>query len=1154
MAKNNIDVSGGLFTHHFVESLQQDTFNHPSIKPDTFTLPGENNLSEKELETKIATAWSSLTEHWDTIEREFGQLDISDLRRRWMRPLFFHLNFNLEFQRADIVLEGELRFPISHIGRAGTQTTTVPVHSVLYQEENTLETRQGRGRGFKSLAPQDMVQRFLNLSKEHDWAILTDGVYLRLLRDFHHTYTRGYVQFDLQGIFGTRDYAAFRGMYRLLHASRFIPGAEEEAYIDKLYEDSLATGVKVGEDLRGNVSAAIKALANGFLTSTPGFLDKVRQMEDGETQLYREVLMVIYRILFLLFAEQRGMLPGRGSLYMDEFSLTAFRTLAEQPFGEDRNIDLWEKMVSTFTMVEHGVEDLGIYPYNGALFSLNRTPLLTPENPQVAPTCRNDRFLTALKYLTTVSKEKVLQRISYADLSVEEIGSIYESLLEYTPGIADSLVEIEGETIPTNTFFLDPRSAGRKTTGSYYTRPSLVNELIRSALVPVMEERIREVVPGYDSEYTEALNDEERIAAEFAILNLKVVDPAAGSGAFLIAANNKLGFELARIRSGYLFPAETEIRKARRDVLANCIYAVDLNPMAVELCKVSLWINAAVEDAPLNFLDHHIKCGNSLVGTSLELIKDGIPDGAYKPVTGDDKDLSRQIKAQNRSERGGQLSLMRVTVLKTAEELSKWVKINQLAEESPNQAESQYYAFFSSEDYWTSRLPYDLWTAAFFSTQKKGSNIPTTQDVNQARQNPELVDAKLVESSQKLARQFRFFHWHVEFPLIFNVNGQGGFDVVLGNPPWEKIQPEEKEFFLQTMPEIASASGSKRKKFIKNLSKENPGLWMDWQKHKSEIEKFGKFVRDSNKYQFSSSGNLNTATLFTDVSYTLVSSIGKVGIIVPSSIATNYITRDFLGYLFKNQAIHSIYDFENSPGYFPGVHRSFRFCLLTLTGLESSTPYPEFIFNCKNVDDLNDDYRRYSLNQNQLDLFSPNTGTIPTFLTKYEALLTEKLYKSGKVLLRESPEDNPWEINIYAEFLNMTRASNLFRTNQELHNKGFTPKGNIFFGRDSHYLPIYEARMITHYDHRSASVDVNPKNVFRSAVSKETLTDEHINADYSVFPRYWLDKNDFTNPNFNSYKKNWFMGFRMVTSSTNERTMVISVFPRLPYVNTISVI
>jgi hypothetical protein len=1138
MAINNIRTSGGIFTHHFIESLQQDTLNHPAMNYQTFVLPGQDKLSEKDLEINISKAWESLVERWDVIEREFGSLDISTLRQRWLHPLFYYLNIVPEFQRRDVVLEKDLRFPISHLGRLGTTQFTLPIHTVLYVDEKTLETRTKPGRGIKNQAPHDIVQRYLNYNKEHDWALLTDGVYLRLLRDFHHTYTRGYVEFDLQGIFNSRDFAGFRAMYRLLHASRFfILEDKENSLIDNLYEDALAMGVRVGDDLLKNVQSSIESLANGFLVSSPGFLETINQKTDGAALLYRDVLMTIYRMLFMLFAEQRGMLPGRGSLYMEEFSLTAFRTKAELPRSEDRNLDLWEKIKTTFSMVEHGSEELDIFAYNGALFSLNKTPLLTPKETKIAPQCRNDYLLQTIRHLTTVEKDRVLQRISYSDLSVEEIGSIYEGLLEFTPRISESQIHVEGREIPVNSFFLDPRGTGRKTSGSYYTPVSLVNELIKSALVPVMEDRIKAVVPGYDSELVEALTDNERQSAEKAILALNVVDPAAGSGAFLIAANNKLGLELARIRTGDYFPIEQDIQRARRDVLAHCIYAVDLNPMAVELCKVSLWINAAVEDAPLNFLDHHIRWGNSLVGASPELIKKGIPNDAYKPVIGDDKEIAKAIKAQNREEVKGQIGLMRVTTLKTQEDIQNWDQISQLAEEDPCRAETTYYAYFGTEDYWEQRLPYDMWTAAFYSPLSAGETVPTTQDVRQAQADPSLISDNLRRHVKQFANQYRYFHWHFEFPEIFNGKGNGGFDVVLGNPPWEMINLEEKEFFEGKDDLIVNAStGAKRKLLIENLRQTKPNLWQDYFNALRDSEVLGKFLHDSGSFPLTSHGRINTYSVFSGKARYLMGDLGRVGIVVPTGIAIDDSNKYFFGDLVKTGQIASLFDFENRKKLFPEVDSRMKFCLLTISNdpkrIEEGASFSFFLLN---PDELNNQDKIFNLSSVDFELLNPNTLTCPVFRTKSDANLTKKLYLASPILVNDLTGVNPSGIRFKQGLFNMTSSSHLFRTRQELESSGFELNGNIFEREDDIWLPLYEAKMFHHFDHRFGT--------FENVLSRTNSSINNISSrktDCFALPWYWVNKNDcYERIQTNSY----FIAFRNVARTTDERTAILSIVP-----------
>lgn len=1122
MNSNNIQTSGGIFSQHFIESIAQEKVNHPACNPETFTYAYQERINDRELEARIASAWADLVERWDVVEREFNALDITALRQRWLRPLFSQLGFNLEFNRADIVLENDFRFPISFLGRCGTTEFTVPIHTVLYHSDTTLEIKATPGKGIKAMAPHDMVQRYLNLSKVHNWGIVTDGVNLRLLRDFFHTYTRGYTEFDLQGIFSTRDFTGFKTMFRLLHASRFVvPEGKESSPIDDMYEDALSLGVAVGNKLRGNVQAAIETFANGFLVSAPGFMDQVRAQADGSQHLYRDILVTIYRILFLLFAEQRGMLPGRGSLYQEEFSLTALRTLAEQPRGDDSNFDLWEKLKTTFSMVEHGVPQLNIYPYNGALFSMARTPLLTPSTADSAPRCRNDYLLTAIRHLTTVDQDNVMQRISYSDLSVEEIGSIYESLLEITPRISDAALVVDNREILPNTFFLDPRGKGRKTTGSYYTPPSLVNELIKSALEPVMLSRLRDVVPGYDPEMVEALKENERGLAEEALLRIKVVDPAAGSGAFLIAANNKLGLELARIRSGSIFPPDAVIRHARRDVLSHCIHGVDLNPMAVELCKVSLWINAAVEDAPLNFLDHHIQCGNSLVGATPDLLKQGIPDDAYNPVTGDDRDYSTRLKRQNRTEREGQGRLPFVMVNpEEPEDLAAWNQVRQLAGSQPGKAEAAYHKLLASKKVLDERLPFDLWTAAFFVPLKSDSPVLTTHDVRQAEADPRLVPNEVVKAARYLAEEHHFFHWHLAFPEVFDKDGRGGFDVVLGNPPWERVKLQEKEFFEGKDDSVTNApNAAGRKRLIANLERSNPDLWRAYLGSLKTAESESNFLRTSGYYPLGGRGDINLFQVFAERMRHLINSQGRAGVIVPTGIATDDTCKFLFSDLVNQNQIASLFDFENRKGLFPEVHRSYKFSLLTLRGIESGQgKSADFAFFLLDPADLHDPEKVFELTAEDFALLNPNTRTCPIFRSRTDANLTRRTYREKSILVNEEIGENPWGVEFLRMF-DMANDSHLFKLSAEENN-----------------VKLYEAKLIWHYDHRW--------NTFEGDFIRQTTEEEKEDPNFTVASRYWVSKK-IVEEKTKGWKYSWFFVHRDVTNITNERTSIFTIVPRL---------
>jgi type I restriction-modification system DNA methylase subunit len=304
--------------------------------------------------------------------------------------------------------------------------------------------------------------------------------------------------------------------------------------------------VKVGQDLQENVVDALETLGNGFLNS-----EIEAALEDGgqdaAEDYYQDLLYVVYRLLFLMFAEQRGMMSQRDSLYTEEYSITKLRERAEQREKGDRNTDLWEGLKATFNLVGDGDERLGVPGYNGGLFDDDNLEYILDAQ------CPNEKLLSAVDDLTHIEQEGYRQRISYADLGVEEIGAVYESLLEFTPQLAEVVIELDDRTISPGSFYLDNRGMERKETGSFYTDPDLINEIIHTSLNPVVDDRVNQ--------------DASTEVQEQQLLDITVCDPACGSGAFLIAANNYLGQKLAEIRTDSLYPDERTVRQARRSVV-----------------------------------------------------------------------------------------------------------------------------------------------------------------------------------------------------------------------------------------------------------------------------------------------------------------------------------------------------------------------------------------------------------------------------------------------------------------------------------------------------------------------------------------------------------------------------------------------------------
>jgi hypothetical protein len=1193
----HISTSGGLISAAFIENIHELGARQRGVEPESFNLPwSQAPKSPAALEETIATAWELLKERWDAVRADLPMMDLSQVRARWLLPLFQLLDFDPVYLRSDTVLDetGDLRFPLSHRGWQGEDAPIL--HTVAPSQ--SLDSRTGSGRGVKTKSPHDMLQAFLNASRADHWALLTNGIALRLLRDYHHTFTKGYVEFDLESIFETRNYGDFRALYRMCHASRFIApplpgerglgGEGEIPPLEQFYKDSLATGIKVGEDLRGQVRQAIETLGNGFLAggvirSPAGHPSVGASGLDGELirqlqadpdlcrRYYAEILHIVYRILFLLFAEQRGMLPHTGApledLYRSQYSITALRTRAEGDIPREEGFtDLWEGLQVTFRMLREGAPQLGVFGYDGMLFADGQTPLLDglPSSSQgegtgmgIRRACRNSDLLYAIRALTLIEREGVLQRISYADLGVEELGSIYESLLDFNPRVSTAPEDVDasaslstgGRPVPANTFFLDPRGAERKTTGSYYTHPSLVNELIKSALLPVArdrlaraglpvvdEEAVGEATAGLLTDYA-GLSDAQRAAGEAALLSLRICDPAAGSGHFLVKADNTLGAELARIRSGDDYPAEEGVQAARRDMLAHCLYAVDLNPMAVELCKVSLWINASVRDKPLSFLDHHIKCGNSLIGATPELMEDGIPTDAFQAVTGDHKPTVNAIRKRNREEQAGQLPLgLQVTLIETPEDLARWRRLTLLAEEQPQAAREAYGRYTADPDYQRKKLEADFWTAAFFWPLPEGTDwAPTHGEFRRLQaEGLEALDPRLAEQIEELAERYRFFHWHLEFPDVFSDDGGGGFDVVLGNPPWETLEFKEKEFFADRAPEIANAStAAKRSQMIQGLPERNLALYQAYQHALRDNECLTSYLRGSERYPLVAQGRINTYQIFAGLARQTMSQYGRVGMVIPSGIVTDYYNQDYFGSIVENRELSNLYDFENREGIFPGVHRSYKFSLMTLTGQEVPASEIDFAFYLGRVDQLADEERHFNLAREDLRRINPNTVTCPTFRSRRDAELTRKIYRLTPAMVIENENQNAWQAVFKQGLFNISSASGYFRDQVYLTESGLKLAGNQYVSADSNgYLPVYEDWMIFQFDHR-----------YNSHRADYTTELEHRNPSFLPMPRYWIERSKAQEEAASFPQKEWFVVFRDRARTTDSRTTIFAVVP-----------
>lgn len=1096
MAYVAVTIEGGLFPADLLDRLAAGEL--PGQRPEDFGLPKSRRLTDE-----IQAAFSDLRSYWDAFQRrkERSRESATTLTREaWVIPFLERLDYKPVFQRRAAVVETET-FHFSH--RASEDPEAPPIHIVSYDQPLD---RRGEGRR----SPHALMQEYLNRS-DALWGLVTNGEKLRLLRHTPRVARPVYLEFDLPALLEGNLYSEFVLLYRLLHRSRLPRTAAEahQCWLEKYYQQGIEEGGRVRDRLRDGVEEALKILGTAFLVHPDSHA--LRQaIQEGRLKAedyYRQLLRLIYRLLFLMVAEERRLLfppegdPARQAIYTCYYSLSRLREQAERFRREDLFSDLWLGLRETFRLFrdQGAAQMVGLAALDGELFSHQACPDLE------AAALDNHRLLTALFHLSTFSDGQTRRRVNFAHLDTEELGSIYESLLDFHPVVS-----------------LDPpgfdlvSGSERKSTGSYYTPPELVRELVESALVPVLTERL-----------ARAHTREEK---EKAILGLRVCDPASGSGHFLLAAARRLGRELATVRTGEAEPAPLTYREAVRDIIRTCLYAVDKNPLAVDLCKVALWLEGHFPGLPLSFLDHHIKCGDSLVGIfGLGVLLNGIPDAAYTPVTGDDKRVAALVKKKNQEEREGHASLFREqvaqAVAKPKELAPEFAALAALAEIKPEDVQAKeelYQSLRQGPAWWRLKVAGDLWTGAFFAplqvdTPGGDPPVPTTgllwRALAQGQADPRVEGAALA-----LAEQNRFFHWPLEFPEVF---AAGGFDVVLGNPPWERIKLQEQEFFAGRDPGIARAPNrAARERLIRRLQETNPGLYAEFQQAKHQAEAQSLLVRYGGRFPLAGRGDINTYAVFAELMRTLLNPRGRAGIIVPSGIATDDTTKFFFQDLMEKGSLVSLFDFENRQRIFPGIDSRIKFCLLTLAGgREAPGPGAEFAFFLQQVADLKDEARRLRLSAADLALLNPNTRTCPIFRCRRDLEITKGIYQRVPVLVKDGPpEENPWGIK-FSTMFHMANDSHLFRTREELGKAGYVLKGNIFVrpevaapepmwpdparllplletDREAVWLPLYEAKMMHHFDHRWAT--------YEGRDTRDVTLREKQDPRFVVQPRYWV--------------------------------------------------
>lgn len=1070
-----------------------------------------------------------------------------------------------------------------------------------------LDRRSGR-RG-EETAPSTQMLRYLRRVDDLTtgrlrWGILTNGARWRLYYQGARSVAEHFFEIDLGAVLdlpGHND-----GLFALNEAERrhwlkvfalvfrreaFLPGTVDvrtfhQRAIDegRFYEERVAANLS--DLVFGQVfPALVRAIADAD-NAAP--LDEVRQA----------ALILLYRLLFILFAEDRNLLPVRDERY-DDYGLRD-KVRGDVGKRKDKNDTFsesaaryWSSIQDLCRAIDKGDASIGLPPYNGGLFDEDRTPLLSTIRIGDAVMAN---VIDALSFERTAEGRKY---INYRDLGVQQLGSIYERLLEHE-------VIRDGADIDVR-----PNIFARKGSGSYYTPTELVELIIKETVDPLVAVHVEAFRTKAEEAAKEKGGEDRRIGqlkrldpAE-KILDLKVCDPAMGSGHFLVSLVDRLADHVIAAMAeaeaivdwgDYVSPLSERIEKIRNTIIGNaeergwtideeqlddrhiirrmvlkrCVYGVDKIPMAVELAKVALWLHTFTVGAPLSFLDHHLRCGDSLFGS---WVRSGIDKATAEgsPLLLHDP-MSRAMRAAS--------SMQLIEGLTDAEiaEAHRSADIFDEVQEMTGPLTailSLVHAFewLDIRDKQDRTVLHSFFDGEFgdpieIALRKREPQVTATRDAEERMtghmSRREKLDRfrRILDDGRTLISEEHFLSWQVAFPGIWsNWDSDdlvGGFDAVIGNPPWDRIKLQQVEWFAARRREIALAQrASDRKRMIAELEAAGDPLAADFAKANERAEAMTRMARSGGDYPLLSGGDINLYSLFVERAMTLVKRGGMIGLLTPSGIASDKTAAPFFKGVATEGRLAALYDFENrrtrynERPFFPDVDSRFKFCAFVASPSPTANP-ANCAFFLQAVSELDDPERCFPLNAEDFARFNPNTGTAPIFRGRRDAELTTAIYGRLPVLVdRSSGEEvKAWPVK-YSTMFHMTNDSHLFRTRQELEEQeGAYPIGGNRFGSPSgEWVPLYEGKMVQAFDHRAASVVINPENQHRPAQPEPATPEQHQDPNSLPDPQYWVRQREAQFP-----AAPFLVGFKDVTAPTNVRSMISAFIPSPAIGNTLPIL
>jgi hypothetical protein len=1116
-------------------------------------------------------------------------------------------------------------------------------------------------------APSSQMLRYLSRvdgasDRAIKWGLLTNGAVWRLYWQDARSRAEEFFEIDvasalqLPGIPRDPDDAqpqhALKLFYLFFGRAAFLPQDWDStqrtlhAYAlneARLYEEKVSQdlGARVFQDIfpqladalaRGDLHAQTQQVGYGqFIRPqyTTAYLDEVREA----------ALVLLYRLLFLFYAEDRNLLPVRDARYRD-YSVRVLREDVRDKVDAGTRFSstlskIWFNLQGVFILIDKGDDDVGMPAYNGGLFDPARVPLL--ERTKVTDAV----MAPIIDALSRRTEDLVHGWINYRDLSVAHLGSIYERLLDYSLVHEVQAADSYKDKPEVSRITALPASFARKVSGSYYTHDDLVRLILRESVGLLARERLDSFAAyllklrkkaAFNPGDWDALDKQDPASQ---LLELKICDPAMGSGHFLVALVDDLAdrvLEAINIathavndqpwaahlgESGrpWLSPLVTRIGSIRRSIkttarehgwavtdaqlddrhivrrmiLKKCIFGVDKNPMAVELAKTALWLHTFTVGAPLSFLDHHLKIGDSLHGEQL-------------PAVQRDMQHLGALLLQSEFDR---LALHAKNMEQVADLTDVDIAEAQLSKQLAQEAATQVAPIHAVLDFWRAlrwlvpgwpvdkavklrklfKLPTDATVldaevkagkhpeySALLKLLDPSNNLVTVLAAGHLPGNDAATQAAntLIARARALAKQETFFHWQTSFPTVFGAGSRNGFDAIIGNPPWDRIKLQEVEWFAERSPAIAAQSrAADRKKMIAALqgvkmtqtATTTPpvvDLWAQYQEATVRADQNARVLGNGKlgcgDYPLLGGGDVNLYSLFVERAQSLIAPTGMVALLTPSGIAADKGAAEFFRSISGTGRLGALFDFENRKVFFPDVHASFKFCMLLFGGLQRQFAQTRCAFYLHQLAELDDPANVLALTAADFLRVNPNTGAAPIFRTQRDAAITLALYARHPVLVAHGGESKSmgkqadvkvWPVK-YQRMFDMTNDSHLFLKADELTAQGFKPGvlNRWVNVKGAEAVPLYEGKMVQMFDHRAADVVVNEANLHRAAQPETISIAEKSFLDRYPKPQYFVTSDQTVS---NPY--GWALGYKEISAPTNERSMIATLLPAAGFGN-----